>query len=60
MKQNGEINRLGKGRGSKSVREAGKVKIFQTVCVFVCVLAKLGQVCVCVCVCVRACARLPS
>ena len=30
MKQNGEMNRLGKGRGSESVREAGKVKIFQT------------------------------
>ena len=33
MKQNGEINRLGKGRGRESVREAGKVKIFQTLIV---------------------------
>ena len=31
VKQNGEINRLGKGRGRESVREAWKVKIFQTV-----------------------------
>ena len=30
VKQNGEINRLGKGRGRESVREAGIVKIFQT------------------------------
>ena len=28
---NGEINRLRKGRGRESVREAGKVKIFQTI-----------------------------
>ena len=31
MKQNEEINRLGKGCGRESVREAGKVKIFQTI-----------------------------
>ena len=34
MKQNEEMNRLGKGRGRESVREAGKVKIFQTVPTF--------------------------
>ena len=31
MKQNEEMNRLGKGHGRESVREAGKVKIFQTI-----------------------------
>ena len=30
VKQNREVDRLGKGRGSESVRESGKLKIFQT------------------------------
>ena len=41
MKQNGEMNRLGKGCGSESVREAGKGKIFQRIGMFLSLYPRL-------------------
>ena len=43
VKQIEEMNRLGKGRGRESVREAGKVKIFQTIIIIISLAAVSGE-----------------